>query len=72
MKIFVVTDDGKKHETEIAKEHFCHEYIATARDKSINPAEAVVALACAGSVSIEGNKIIPENNEILRSMLQCG
>lgn len=72
MKILIVTDDGREHESEIAAEDFCHSDIVTARKNSFNPAEAAAALASAGSISIRDKKINPERNDILNAILQNG
>jgi len=73
MKIFVITEDGRKHESEISAEDFCHSDIVAARKSSFNPAEAAAALACVGSISIRDKKNInPQRNEILNAILQNG
>lgn len=71
MKIVVVTDDGRRHETEISPELMCHSDILNALENNINPADALVELASAGSEALRGNKIRPEGNDILLTLLFC-
>ncbi|MFA6097329.1 MAG: hypothetical protein WC788_06920 [Candidatus Paceibacterota bacterium] len=71
MKITVVTDDGREHETEISPELMCHSDISNAMKNNINPADALIELAGAGSKALRGNKIKPEGNDILMALLSC-
>ena len=70
MKIVVVTDDGSEHEAEISPELMCHSDISNAMRNNIDPADALIELAGAGSEALRGKKIKPEGNEILRDPVQ--
>jgi len=71
MKVIIITDDGKQHEAEIPEELRCHSDISSALKNQINPAEALIDLAGAGSSALRGNKIKIEGNESLLKILLC-
>lgn len=71
MKIVLITTDKKQHEAELPEELLCSLDVLNALKNNINPAEALLELAIAGSSALRGKNIKPEENETLMTMLMC-